>query len=390
VFQNFIRRPQRVWFRRFNFQLHLWIGLILTLYLIVIGLTGSLLVFREELEAMAGLNPWHGAKITGTPLDPAAVLEGVRTAAPRARIISLSAPTRSSPVYSAVVLGAGRNFGLTNVAIDPATGRILGSIPRRLPPNWAWLGVVRNLHETLLSGATGRKVNGFLAGLLLLVNLTGMVVWWPGIKGWPRALTVDFARTWRRVNFDLHRAAGFWTFAIVSFWAMSGVYFGWPKESADFIERISPIVSARPPAIRVEPPAEPARADLQAVLNEAVRLDPGTSLRQILFPAGRRSPLEVSMQRPGTRGAEFADTLYFDPYDGRCLAIWKYGVNQSFGDWLLWLQIPLHFGTFWGLGFRILWAAFGLAIPVLCVTGVLMYWNRYLRRKWSHHKSPMA
>lgn len=89
------------------------------------------------------------------------------------------------------------------------------------------------------------------------------------------------------------------------------------------------------------------------------------------------------MQRPGTRGAEFADTLYFDPYDGRFLAIWKYGVNQSLGDWFIWLQIPLHFGTFWGLGAKILWAAVSLSLPLLCVTGALMYWNRVLRKQFT-------
>ena len=116
------------------------------------------------------------------------------------------------------------------------------------------------------------------------------------------------------------------------------------------------------------------------MLATAARLDPDTTLRQVAFPASRRSPIEISMQRAGTRGAEFADTLYFDPYDGRCLAIWKYGVNHSLGDWFIWLQIPLHFGTYWGLGVKILWATFSLAIPVLCVTGALIYWNRVLRK----------
>jgi uncharacterized iron-regulated membrane protein len=224
-------------------------------------------------------------------------------------------------------------------------------------------------------------VNGVLAGLLLLINLTGMVVWWPGLKAWTRALTVDFARTWRRVNFDLHRAVGFWTLGIVSFWGISGVYFGWSRETSAVVERISPVISARPPAVRVEPQRGVAPPDLHAMLAQAASLDPGTALRQIAFPSGRRAPLEISMQRPGTRGAEFADTLYFDPYDGRFLTIWKYGVNQSLGDWFIWLQIPLHFGTSWGLGVKIVWAAFSLSIPLLSVTGVLMYWNRVLRRR---------
>lgn len=385
LLKAFIHRPQKVWLRRLNFQVHLWAGLALTLYLIMIGLTGSILVFREELEQFAGINPWSNIRVTGAYASPIAVIGNVRSAFPAARMISLSAPTQSNPVYVAVLQGRGRNFGSGSIAIHPLTGHVLGRMPRRLPSGWAWLGVVRNLHETLLlPNATGRRVNGALAGSLLVVNLTGMVIWWPGLKTWTRALTVDFARSWRRVNFDLHRALGFWTMAIVCFWAVSGIYFGWSRETTQLVERISPLVSARPPAVRVEPREANVAADLNTMLSEAAALDPGTTLRQIAFPSGRRAPWEISMQRPGTRGAQFADTLYFDPYDGRCLAIWKYGVNQSLGDWLIWLQIPLHFGMFWGLGVKILWSVFSLSIPVLSVSGALMYWNRVLRRKWKH------
>jgi uncharacterized iron-regulated membrane protein len=388
--RGFIHRPQRVWLRRLNFQIHLWVGLILTLYLIVIGLTGSILVFREELETLAGANPWHNIQATGPLADPALVITNVRGAYPAARLISLSAPTDSNPVYVAALQARGRNPGASRIALHPSTGQVLGPSQRRLPPGWVWLGVVRALHITLLAGITGRKVNGVLAGFLLLVNLTGMVVWWPGVKTWTRALTVDFVRTWRRVNFDLHRAVGFWTFAIVSFWGISGVYFGWSEATLALVERFSPVISARPPAIRVDPQPGPARTDLHGILAQAASLDPGTTLRSIAFPSGRRAPLEVSMQRPGTRGAEFADTLYFDPFDGRFLAIWKYGVNQSLGDWFIWSQIPLHFGTYWGLGVKIIWAVCSLAMVLLCVTGVLMYWNRYLRRKWPGRSRPAA
>ena len=381
--RGFVRRPQRVWLRRLNFQIHLWIGLILTVYLIVIGLTGSILVFREELEGLAGLHPRRGVQTSGPYADPVEVIANLRAAFPDSRIVSLSAPTKFNPVYTAVLQSRGRAEVSGNIALDPITGEVLGRISRRLPRKWAWLGVVRSLHVTLLSGVTGRQVNGVLAGFLLLVNLTGMVVWWPGLRAWTRALVVDFARTWRRVNFDLHRAVGFWALAIVSFWGISGVYFGWSGQARTLVDRISPLVTALPPVVRVEqrPVVSGAvPADLHAMLAQAASLDPGATLREIAFPSGRRAPLEISMQRPGTQGAEFADTLYFDPYDGRYLAIWRYGVNQSLGDWIIWSQIPLHFGTFWGLGVKILWAFFSLSIPLLCVTGVLMYWNRFLRK----------
>ncbi len=353
--------------RWLNFQIHLWVGLILTLYLIVIGLTGSILVFREELET----NPWRGIEVSTPYADPVTVLANVRAAFPEGRIISLNAPAKTNPIYTVAVQGRGRNFGTSRIAVHGGTGQVLGRVPRGA----GWLSVVRNLHETLLIGITGRQINGILAGFLLLVNLTGLAVWRPG-------LWVDFARKWRRLNFDLHLVVGFWTLFIVSFWAISGVYFGYSKESIAFVRRFSPVISAQPMAVRVDPQRITEPPDLRAMLAEASRLDAGATLRSIAFPSGRRAPLEIAMQRPGTVGAEFADTLYFDPYDGTYLSMWRYGVNQTLGDWLIWLEIPLHFGTFWGLGVKILWAILGLAIPLLAVTGVLMYWNRYLRRIW--------
>lgn len=380
--RGFIRHPRKVWLRQFHFQVHLWAALILTLYLVVIGVTGSILVFREDFEAMA--NPWRNMATTGVRASPASVVASVRAAFPYARLVSLAAPVPSNPVYVALLQGRGRYFGSASVAIHPQSARVLGRMPRGLAPNMAWLGVVRNVHETLLAGRVGRQINGLLAATLVAINLTGIVVWWPGAIAWTRALRIDFARGWRRVNFDLHRAVGFWTMAIVSFWGVSGFYFGWSGEGRRLVDRISPLVSTVSPSIRVQPRPQPPAADLDLMLATTASLDPGATLRTIAFPSGRSAPIEISMQRPGTRGAEFADTLYFDPWDGQCLGIWKYGVNQSIGDWLVWSQIPLHFGTFWGVGVKIVWALLGLSIPLLSVTGLLMYWNRVLRRKWRH------
>ncbi|HYA16304.1 MAG TPA: PepSY-associated TM helix domain-containing protein, partial [Bryobacteraceae bacterium] len=331
--------------------------------------------FREELER----SPFESARAKPPYADPVTVLQNVRAAFPDARVIALAAPGSGSPTYTVQLQGRGRNFGVSRIAVHAGTGQVLGRFPRRSSPGW--IGLFLNLHETLLIGVTGREINGALAALLLVINLTGMVIWWPGIQNWTKALVVDFARGWRRVNFDLHRAVGFWTLAIVSMWAISGVYFGFSRESRQLVEKFSPVVSAMPPSVRVEPQRVSEPADLRVMLAQAEKMEPGARLRSIAFPASRRSPFEIAMQRRGTVGEEFADVLYFDPYDGSYLSTWRRGVNRTLGDWIIWLEIPLHFGTFWGLGVKILWAAMGMAIPLLAVTGLLMYWNRYLRRK---------
>jgi uncharacterized iron-regulated membrane protein len=390
-FRSFVRRPQQVALRRWNFVIHLWVGIALAIYMVVIGVTGSMLVFESEIERHGGLKPWQDIRVAGATADMAAVVTNLKLAYPRWHLVSVEAPGESDATFVAVLEGRGR----IRVASDPNNGKVLGEFPHQRN----WLDFVRQLHETLLlSGHTGRLLNGIAGAFLLLLNATGLVIWWPGIRNWRRALKVDFRRNWRRVNFDLHSAVGFWTLAIVSFWAITGMYFAWPRQTFQFVNSFSRIISARPPAIVVAPELPNGALDLNALVERARVLEPGTKLAGIAFPYSRRAPLAILMQRRAGPGREYVDTVYFNPYSGDPISTWRYGVNQSLGDWLIWLQVPLHFGTSWGLGVKLIWAAAGLAIPLLTISGLLMYWNRVLRRKWkrlqqrapAHEPAPLA
>ncbi len=376
LLQRYIHRPQQVAVRRLNFQVHLWIGIILTVYLIVIGITGSILVFRPELERVCGLKPWQEIRANGPIADIATVVENLRAAYPNSHIVSVDAPSENDATFVAILQGRGR----IKVACGPQDGKVLGEFPRTR----TWLDIVEALHVSLLveRRGVGRMWNGVGAAFLLLLNATGMVVWWPGIRNWKRALQVDFARNWRRINFDTHVAVGFWTILIASFWAVSGIYFGWPRQIFQFVNSLSPVVTARPPAISVTPDAEAPDPDLRVLVRRAFEMEPGTQLGGISFPYSSRAPLAILLRRRQSPGYEFVDTVYFNPYNGDYISTWRYGVNQTLGDWIVWLQVPLHFGTYWGLGVKLIWCLAGLAIPLLAVTGLLMYWNRALRRKW--------
>jgi uncharacterized iron-regulated membrane protein len=373
---QFFHRPQQVVLRRLNFQVHLWVGILLTLYMIVIGVTGSVLVFRPELERLCGFKPWQEKRANGPLADIATVVENLKTAYPRLHIVSVDAPSENDATFVAVLEGRGR----VKVACNPADGKVLGVFPRQR----TWLDVILDLHESLLIPIhrTGRVLNGVGGALLLLLNLTGMVIWWPGVRNWTRALKVDFERNWRRINFDLHLAVGFWTILIASFWAFSAIYFAWPREIFRFVNSLSPVITARAPAISVAPESTVAEPDLRLLVKQAQAIEPGTTFGGIDFPYGRRAPISVLMRRGNSVGREYVDTVFFNPYSGDYISTWRYGVNQSLGDWIIWSQVPWHFGTYWGLGIKLVWAAAGLAIPLLAVTGVLMYWNRWLRRKW--------
>jgi uncharacterized iron-regulated membrane protein len=371
--QRYFRQPRTFLLRKFVFQLHLWVGVVVALYMAIIGITGSVLVFRQELASLDLPESWRERR-TDSPAGAGTVLAHLEAVYPNVRIVSLTAPTSFNPLFVATLGGAQR----ISVVCDPVTGEVLGPLPRPA----AWLAFVRRLHETLLIRGSGRVWNGVGAAFLLMLAATGLVNWWPGVATWRRALIVDFRRGWRRINFDLHRAAGFWALLLLSSWAVTGVYFAWPQPISRLVNAWSPAISARPPAISVRPGAGVPDPDIDALIARASTIDPGTRWSGIFFPFGRQAPLQIIMTRPQGDGRQYEDTLYFDPYTGAHLATWQYGVNQSWGDWFLWLQVPLHFGTSWGLVVKLLWFVAGLVLPLLATTGLVMYWNRVLRHKW--------
>jgi uncharacterized iron-regulated membrane protein len=96
------------------------------------------------------------------------------------------------------------------------------------------------LHDNLLAGETGRSINGLLALLLIVLALSGIVVWWPGIKSWRRSLTLHKKVGWRRFTWDLHSMVGFWTLAFTVLFAISGAYLGNPEVFQNFADRLQP------------------------------------------------------------------------------------------------------------------------------------------------------
>jgi uncharacterized iron-regulated membrane protein len=53
VWERWVRQPQTFWIRKAVLQIHLWAGIGLGVYVLVISLTGSVLVFRDELNSLA-------------------------------------------------------------------------------------------------------------------------------------------------------------------------------------------------------------------------------------------------------------------------------------------------------------------------------------------------
>ena len=231
--QRWVSQPQTIWLRRAIFQLHTWSGVGVGLYVLMASVTGSIVVYSNELYRAATRAPivvaQSGPRLTDDELKAAAI--------------------RAYPGYTMLRISGGQNLdqavtvsltawtGRKDRLFNPYTGKDLGDA---VPPGIKAISKLLELHDDLLTGTTGRSINGLGAVLFILLALTGIVVWWPGIKTWRRSLTVRRNVGWRRFTWDLHSMLGFWTLGIIVLFGLSGAYLGNPQMFQDFADRIQP------------------------------------------------------------------------------------------------------------------------------------------------------
>jgi uncharacterized iron-regulated membrane protein len=223
-----------VWLRKALFQVHLWTGIGVGLYVLAISISGSAIVYRNALYKKLSPGP-KMVPVSGERLSH----DGLKQAAAQAYPdYSVSYIWEGKQPNQVVEIWMHRGDKQKQRLFDPYTGKDVGpSVPTGIKI-LAWLA---DLHINLLAGKPGRAVNGLGAGFLTLLCLTGAVVWWPGVESWRRSLSINWRANWKRFNWDLHSAFGFWTFLFIFMWGITGVLLVFPQPFQNFVARFTPI-----------------------------------------------------------------------------------------------------------------------------------------------------
>ena len=232
---GWLRHPQGVWLRKALFQVHLWTGVGVGLYVVMISVTGSVLVYRSELRRTFNPEP-RVVAVWGPRLSDAALIETTRRVYPDQAVEVWTNP--DDPTH-AVTMSVRRGGGARQQQLfDPYTGEYLGNA---LPAGWRLTTWLLDLHDNLLAGETGRAVNGVGAVLLTLLSVTGAIIWWPGLQGWRRGLLIDVRANWRRLNWSLHSALGVWTLLFIFMWGVTGIYLAFPEPFTAVVDYLQPL-----------------------------------------------------------------------------------------------------------------------------------------------------
>lgn len=355
------------------FQVHLWTGLILGVVFVLLGISGSVLVFRDELGELFA--PVPHVQSEGVALPASLIIAAANAAMPDKRAVQISlADGAHEPAIvrmSDAARGNGpRSRGGTNVFVDPVTAQILGTAKAGMSP---LVRVAHDMHGSLFMGRAGRVTVGWLGVLMLVIGVTGLVIWWPKVAVWKRAFIVRRRARGYSLYRELHGATGIWClvlFLVVTFTGTAIVFPQTVRSSVAFVTGAPP---AAKPAFnlrrgpKVTPLPGAARMGPDAAIMLAQQTHPDMRIASLNLPVWRESAYRAVLRSDGGGPAAF---VFVDPWRGRVI---ESGAGTSAADSFAAWQRPLHEGQ--GLG--PLWrAAVFLSgfLPLLFfVTGVTMW-----------------
>lgn len=220
--------------RRVIFNFHLYMGLAAGLFLVLSGLTGSMVVFRKEIEAIMHSELMQtnvGSKRTSLQT----VLDAVKRAYPQDKLLSVRMPRTAQQTYLLKMNDAHSLF----VYADPYSGKLLGEHQQE-ETFMGWLALV---HTELLIGERGKTILGVSALLLLCMSVTGLILWWPQNGKISRGLKISWGAPTKKLIFDIHRALGVYAVLFLLIIAFTGVSLVFNKPVAELVN----FLTASPP-----------------------------------------------------------------------------------------------------------------------------------------------
>lgn len=369
-------RARRVWL-----QIHKVLGLALGLWFLLMGVTGSLLVYYRGLEAQLDARLREQPGVTA----PAKIAEVHRTlvaAHPqRGTGWRIEVPPRPGEPVTARFLKPvetqGAYFAPLLATTDPS-GRTL--VANRFwgetPGTWIY-----DLHFSLLGGELGVKVVGW-GGVALAASLvSGLVIWWPARGRWRQALRLRGGVSTVRRVYDLHTVFGALGAVLLLILALTGSALALPDLVKPMIASVSPLTPVSRPA--VPPPAEAAgpRLDADAAIARAMQAFPGAQVRWIDTPATDGGLYRIRLRQPGEPGDRFPDTLvWIDSTRGEIVAR-RDPRHFSAGDTVWQWMHPLHSGEGFGPVGRLLVCLCGVLPVLLAVTGLWRWLDKRRARR---------
>jgi sulfite reductase (NADPH) flavoprotein alpha-component len=350
--------------RRLILNIHLAIGLVAGLFMIVLGVTGSILAFEPQLDRLLHRDTSY-IEVGGKSLSLAEIGDAVSRKYPGESIVAYL-PSTEANFPTQVVLSRGI------VSVNQYTGEILGVCTR----GQSILGIVRALHSRLAARDVGHAVVRWTSVVILLSLISGLYLWWP-VKRMRISGKWWSARFW----YDLHSSIGFFSLLPMLFIAGTGTLLSFEDQASRLIDKMT---ASRTINKHQATPAPESRTDGALITpDQAVAIAraelPGAVPYRVQMPQYGGFYV-VALEYPKNRVVGDHNSISVDPLTGR-IAVAHLSSDLTFRERFMAASSAIHTATIWGMPSRIVGALASILLPLQAVSGLLIW----LRRKGILH-----
>jgi len=378
--------------------LHRWTGLVMAGFLILVGLTGSMLALWSPLERLV-CPQIYAAPRPGVPqLDLATLAEHAGTLVPQCRVAGVELfgtnqvwvsfePHHMDPATAHLC-----TLGFDQLLLDPWTGAELGR--RKFGDiSQGWINLmpfIYQLHSNLRLSMTGYWI---LGGVALLWTVDCFV-------GFYLTLPVALDRFWQRwrpswlikrragfysFNFLLHRASGLWLWAMLFIFAWSSVYLNlsavYDRVTGALFDYTWAV--SHPMEMPHREGNQPPKLDWRAAQEAGARLMAEQAAIHGFTVERQESlsyvPVENAYYYDARTSRDISDlnatALVLDGDTGGFRSL-RLTTGEHSGNTISTWLYALHTADVFGLPYRIFVCFLGLAISMLSVTGVYIWWKK--------------
>ena len=354
--------------KRLLFWVHLVLGLTAGLVIALQALSGIFLAFEPQLREWLDPVP-RAVPVPGVPrLNPSRLLEAARQDPNQDREWT-GFRLKSDPTEPAQVLDDHK----TPLVLHPQTGEKLGE--RRPLQFFLW---VLELHQELAAGELGASLVGLACAALLVMCLSGLILWWPrNLRALRAASRLHPRMPGKAFYWNLHNVLGIYTLVILTTLSSTGLImvYPWAREALYRVADGVPLQHTP----KVEPVPGAPRIPMDEAWERAQKLSPPWSKVYFFLPDEESDTYRFDIVEMDAPHDQALSKLDLDARDGSVLR-WTSWSQASRGATLWAMVKPLHRGLLLGVGGQIVAVAGALAALGLVYSGFRLAWLRF--RAW--------
>jgi uncharacterized iron-regulated membrane protein len=371
---------RRAALHRLIWRWHFYAGLFCIPFVISLAITGSIYLFRPQVEAWLDA-PYRGLA-TSADAAPSAEVAAALAAMPGATLKAYQLPLDTGDAAQVLVA---RDGVVSRVYVHPQSARVLRIDEEEKRP----MRVLAHFHGELLLGDRGSMLVELAASWAIVLLLTGLYLWWPRGRTGFGGVVYPRLRGGERIFWrDLHGVTAFWVSGLALFLLVSGL--PWAKSWGSLLKEVRHATSATTvrsdwpvgagdavahehaghghDAAGAGSPFDPAALDRVVASARGLALAPPVLIAPPMAQSNAWTAKSDAGNRPRRADVEL-------DADGTVLRRTAFGARPLI-DRLVGYGVAAHEGQLFGALNQALGVFTALGLIVVCVSALWMWWKR--------------